>query len=142
MNKEDMEDLKQEVYIAIMTWEGPSKTPKGRVQWAAQTVYVNWIKKEENRRRLERENADEIVRNTTPTLLNQYAGGPEDFYASEQELVRRWESMSPLLRRVAKRTFFGYTESPEKVARDLGMTEGAVNMARTRIKQHMNGANE
>jgi DNA-directed RNA polymerase specialized sigma24 family protein len=146
LSPQEHEDLKQDIYVKVLEADrDEAKTDKqtyNYVGFLAFQVYRDWIRTERNRRRLEDENAELIVKNTTPTLSDQYAGGPEEFAVTEQELVRRWESLSPLLRRVAKRSFFGYMETPEKVAKDLGMTVAAVNMARTRIKQHMNGAND
>lgn len=94
---------------------------------------------ENNRRRLEQEHAADIIRNATPTLSDRSAGSPEEFIDCEQTLSQRWRSLSPFLQTVAKRQFFGYEETVEKTARDLGTTVAAINMARTRIKQVLNG---
>lgn len=139
-SREDREDLQQDCYVAVLKTDIDAKTNlEKQVAFIVYSTITGWLTKEGNRRRLERDNAETIVKNTTPTVLLDWSGGPEEFIDAEQVLVARWKSLSPLLRRVAKRTFFGYMEAPEKVATDLGMTVAAVNMARTRIKQHMNG---
>jgi DNA-directed RNA polymerase specialized sigma24 family protein len=130
----DLEDIVQDVYVRLL--EAPEGTD---LHFVIYGTCSDHRRKELNRRRLREENSQAIVKNTTPTLSDRNAGSPEEFIGSEQELRRRWASMSALLRRVAKRSYFGYMESPEKIAKELGMTVAAVNMARTRIKQHMNG---
>lgn len=139
----DIDDVIQDVYIKLIEVT-PLKGDDfaGFAKITARNYVNNYVRDQRNRRKLEEENAGEIVKNTTPTLSGTDAGGPEGFVASEQELVKRWRSLSSLLKRVAKRSFFGYTETVESIARTEGMTVAAVNMARTRIKQHMNGVND
>lgn len=138
----DAEELIQDVYVKVLEHEKPSRSVQEHCGYLVWSTFADFVRKESNRRQLERENDQAIIKHTTPSLSDRTTGGPEEFAISEQELRRRWVTLSSLLRRVARRTFFGYQEEPEKVARELGMTVAAVNMARTRIKQHMNGADD
>jgi DNA-directed RNA polymerase specialized sigma24 family protein len=144
LSMEDYTDVKHDTVVELLEYTPPKEIDDvdALIQRMFTNNLQNFKRNRDNRRRLEEENAETIVKNTTPTVLNDWAGGPEDFIDAEQLLRARWKKLSPLLRRVARRTFFGYMESPEKVARELGMTVAAVNMARTRIKQHMNGVSK
>lgn len=139
LNSEDESDLRQEVYIQLMQCDKKPKNLKQYIGWEAWKTVKNYVLREDNRRRLEDEHSDEIRAGTTPTLTKQWAGGPDEELQAEQELLARWKSLTPLLQLIAKRTFFGVVEHPRKVARDLGTTEAAVNMARSRIKKTLFG---
>lgn len=137
-NHVEVEDLVQDVYERILMADTDLPNEK-LVELVVFSVGAQHSQKERNRRRLEDENSEIIARNTTPTLTDSSAADPA-FIAEAEEILRaRWDSLSEHLKTIARRSFFGYTESPAKIARDLGTTEAAVNMARTRIKQVMNG---
>jgi DNA-directed RNA polymerase specialized sigma24 family protein len=142
LTKEELEDITSDTYVDILRYD---KDLDGCWKSLLNRMLVNnlrnYVRDRDNRRRLETENSQSIISNTTPTLSKGTGGDPAEYVEGLDTLTRRWRTLSPLLRKIARRTFFGYTETPEKVAHDLGTTVAAVNMARTRIKQHMNGAN-
>jgi len=139
----ELEDVVQDCYVRIMESEiGEKENPEGFVRRLVTNHVSNYVRNERNRRRLEQDNSDEIISGATPTLSDRSTGGVDEFVEAQQIVARRWKTLSPLLRRIARLSFFGYEESPEKIAHDLGTTPAAINTARTRIKQHMNGANE
>lgn len=90
-----------------------------------------------NRKRLREDNEGLIRRNTTPSV-DGMAVDPAEICEARQAIEAKVRAMSPLLRIIFHRTFIK-DESVSDVAKDLGTTEAAVNMARTRIKQHING---
>lgn len=135
----DVDDVVQDIYVKII--EAPDEMG-AELNLIINGVASNYKRDKLNRQRLEQENAETILKYTTPTVSGSITGSAEDFIDCEQTLARRWRSLSPFLQTVARRQFFGYEETPEKTARDLGTTEAAINMARTRIKQVLNGVNE
>lgn len=138
----EWEDVKQDIFVHILEHDYEGEPTDMLIDQITFSIAANYRTKETNRRRLEEENADTIVRNSTPTLSDRHAGGVDEFIDCEQTLARRWRSLSPFLQTVAKRQFFGYEETVEKTARDLGTTVAAINMARTRIKQVLNGVDK
>jgi len=131
----DIDDITQEVYIKVLEAEEGSN-----LHLIIYGTCSDYRRRELNRRRLEEQNPDSIISNSTPTLSDRTTGGPEEFIDSERLLLARWEKLSPLLKQVARRTFFGYAESIDRIARELKMTSNHVRVARFRVKQIMNGA--
>jgi DNA-directed RNA polymerase specialized sigma24 family protein len=136
---DDVDDVVQDIYIKIM--EAPELMGE-ELNLIISGIAINYKSKMLNRQRLVAENKDAIIKYTTPTVYGAVTGSAEDFIECEQTLAQRWKTLSPFLQTVAKRQFFGYEEAVSKTARDLGTTEAAINMARTRIKQVLNGVNE
>lgn len=141
LSETDVQDLQQEVYIKLLDapTTAPKKNERRYVGYLVWSTFKDHIRRETNRARLLEENADRVTKLTTPTVSNSLGADPAEELEAVEVLRRRWRSLSSLLKRVARRSFFGYEESPQKVARDLGMSVGAVNTARTRIKQHLLG---
>jgi len=96
--------------------------------------------KKSNRARLRQENEGEIINNTCPSMIGK-GTLPEEIIEAEETLLERVRQLSLFLKTIYLRTFLK-GEAVETVARDLGTTTSAINMARTRIKQHMHGAND
>ncbi len=132
-----IDDIVNDIYVRVLEAEEGSD-----LHLIIYGVCSDFRRKELNRRRLETENSATIAKNVTPTLSEQFGGSTEELVEAEQTLRARWATLSPLLKKIARRSFFGYRESPERIAEELGTSVAAVNMARTRIKQHMNGAND
>lgn len=135
----DVDDAVQDIYERLLVTDQKDVPVAKLVELVVFSITAQHSQKERRRKELEAENQEAIIKNTTPTVSGSHTGSPEDFIDCEQTLSQRWRSLSPFLQTVAKRQFFGYEESVAKTARDLGTTVAAINMARTRIKQVLNG---